>query len=215
MGFLDKLKIKMSISLFSLIVTNLIVLVLAIVQKWNFLTIFYVYFFQTIILWFFSVLKLLFKKNLIFVSPLDDYGRIRSETSEKLERFQIIRSHIKQQLTWFFVFAFFLFFIGELFKPPVFDHGMITGICLFFINHLFSFIYYLKKDNEEKKEQSAKDLTRILAYRFLVILATIWLIGFILKFIVKNDFSFNLVALIILFLLKTSVDVYFHDKEHK
>lgn len=215
MSSLDKLKIKMSISLFSLIVTNLFVIVLAIVQKWDFLTIFYVYFFQTIILWFFSVLKLFFKKNLIFISPLDDYGRIRSRSSEIFEKFRIIGMYVKQQITWFIVFAFYLFFIGKVFKPPIFDFGTITGICLFFINHLFSFIYYLKKDNAEKKEQLAQDLVKIIAYRFLVIHAIIWLIGFILKFIVKNDFSFNLVALIILFVLKTLVDVYFHDEEHK
>jgi hypothetical protein len=117
------------------------------------------------------------------------------------------------QLLWILFFATYFLFIYLLFNPPIFSGWVIVSLILFFINHLISFIYYLKKD--KNKEELAKNLIKITSYRIAVIHMTIWLTALFSHFISKTKFSFNLMALIILFILKTPVDIYFHNKEHQ
>jgi len=204
-----KYQFKTDITWISLILVNIITLALAIIQRWDVGTIFYIYLFQTIILWFFTILKLLFKKNISFIGAIDNTGQLISIESKSVAKFQVII----QQITWIFFYGFYFLCFWLLFKPPIFSFGIITVIILFFINHLISFIYYLKK--EANKEQLAQTLTKITGYRFVVIHMTIWLTGLFTHFISKTDFSFNLIALIVLFILKTPVDIYFHNKEHE
>ncbi len=202
-------QIKLDIPWISLILVNLITFVLAIIQKWDIGTIFYIYLFQTIILWFFTILKLLFKKNINFIGAVDNTGKLIPVESEDVAKFQVII----QQISWILFYGFYFLVFWLLFKAPIFSLGTITVIILFFINHLISFIYYLKKDTN--KEQLAQTLTKITGYRFVVIHTTIWLTGLFSHFISKTEFSFNLIALIILCILKTPVDIYFHNKEHQ
>jgi len=209
MNLVESFRLKWDVSLFSIIVTNIVVIILAIVQKWDVGTVFYIYLWQTIFLWFFTLLKLLFKKNISFIGAVNSEGQFIPIESEGLAKFQVIVG----QLTWVLFFGAYFLFIYLLFNPPILSIWMIIVLILFFINHLISFIYYFKKD--ENKEELAKDLIKITGYRIIVIHMTIWLSGLFLHFISKTGLSFNLVALILLLILKTPVDIYFHNKEHE
>ena len=204
-----KYQFKSDITWISLILVNIITLTLAIIQKWNVGTIFYIYLWQTIFLWFFVLLKLLFKRNISFIGSVDNTGQLIPIKSESLAKFQVVIG----QLTWILFFGAYFLFIYILFNPPIFNFWINITIIFFFINHLISFIYYLKKD--EEKEELAKDLIKITGYRIIVIHMTIWLTGLFLHSSSNTKFSFNLMALIVLFIFKTPVDIYFHNKEHE
>lgn len=204
-----KYQFKSDISWISLILVNIITLTLAIIQKWNVGTIFYIYLWQTIFLWFFVLLKLLFKKNISFIGAVDNTGQLIPIESESLSKFQVIIS----QFSWILFFGVYFLFIYLLFNPPIFNFWINITIISFFINHLISFIYYLKKN--EEKEELAKNLIKITGYRIIVIHMTIWLTGLFLYSSSNTKFSFNLMALIVLFIFKTPVDIYFHNKEHE
>lgn len=56
---------KLDISTLSLIFVNILTLILAIVQKWEIPTIFYIYLFQTIVILFFIFIKITLKKSTV------------------------------------------------------------------------------------------------------------------------------------------------------
>lgn len=127
-----------------LILTNLIIIALAIVQRWSIGNLLWSYLSQSIIIGFFNVIKILSLKN--FSTAGYKIGDKEAKPTKK----------IKWLSALFFVFhygGFHLIYILFLrnFLVLGFDKFLILKMSgLFFANHLFSFLYNLKSDHEMK-----------------------------------------------------------------
>lgn len=198
MSFLDKLKLKWDISLLSLIVTNLIVIILAIIQKWSVPILLAVYLAQTQIIGFFYFFKIIFKTNTITYGLKINQKTIKPTIANKLGLAVIY------YIGFYFVMKFVGFFLHFLNLPiPSFSQILMAfiGIVIFFINHLISFIVNFKIDSE--KEETIKELMIAPYLRIIPIIIVI-------------IFGFWINALSIVFLVfKTIVDVYSHNNIHK
>lgn len=178
---------KLDPSAISLIFVNILTLILAIAQNWDIATIFYIYLFQTIVILFFIFIKITIKKMFCF--------------GETWTFFLVL-------IVFIIFYSSFLFFI---FGIPTFNFFIFLNAGLFFINHLFSFIYNFKKDS--KKKELAKVLIKKITYRLLVIHSTI-VFSFFLVLTFKKSVAFIL-SIIVFFIIKIPADVYFHNKEHQ
>ncbi len=198
MSFLDNLKLKWDLSLISLIVTNLIVIVLAIIQKWDFPILFNVYFAQTQIIGFFYFFKIIFKKNTITYGLTINRKTIEPTITNKLGL------AVFYYIGFFFVIHIFNFFIRFVNTPNLDFSKMLfafLGILIFFINHLISFIVNFKTDSE--KEETIKELM-ITPYLRTTPMIVVFLFGLWLN-----------VLLILFLILKILVDIYSHNYIHK
>jgi len=198
MSFSENLKLKWDLSLLSLIVTNLIVIVLAIVQKWSAPIVLAVYFAQTQIIGFFYFFKIIFKKNTITYGLTINRKTIEPTITNKLG------------LAIFYYFCFYLvmriltFFIRFI-SPSNLDFSKLLfaflGVAIFFINHLISFLINFKIDSE--KEETIKELMITPYLRtipmFIIVLFGLWLNVLLIGFLI----------------LKTIVDIYSHNYMHK
>lgn len=178
---------KLDPSTISLIFVNIITLILAIIQNWEITTIFYIYLFQTIVILFFLFIKFSITKRLCF--------------SETWTFFVML-------IIFIIFYCSFLFFI---FGIPKLNFFIFLNAGLFFINHLFSFIYNFKKDS--KKKELAKVLIKKITCRLLVMHSAI-VFSFFLVFTFKKSIGFIL-SIIVFFIIKIPADVYYHNKEHQ
>lgn len=188
----------MNLSIISLIVSNLIIIILAVIQKWDISTVLWVYWMQSIIIGFFQFLRIL---------------SLRNFSTEKF----IINGHpalptpkTKTFTAFFFAFhyGFFHFiyaiFLFNLFKSDhPFDFGyLLLGGLVFFINHLFS--YFQNRIIDEQKIQNIGTLmftpyTRIVPMHLIIIFGAI----------------LGQSTLIVFLLLKTIADLVMHIVKHK
>lgn len=188
-------KIKWDSSLYFLIVTNLIVIFLAVIQRWNFPILFIIYWSQSVIIGLFNFIKILNLKNLKTQNIILNGGNLR-------------KARINGAIFFLFLFGFlhyiYLLFILHNLKPYFTSiFFIILSIGLFFINHLFSFIKNFKHDIEKKQ-----NLDRFVLLPFVrtIPIHLIIFFGFIL---VDNG------GIVIFLLLKTIVDVIMHNWEHR
>ncbi len=211
----EKYKLNFDLSTWSLIIINLLTIVLAITEKWEIRYVFWIYFFQNLILGFFTFLKLIILKN-YRKKDFNINGKIVEPTLK-----------IKLILASFFIGTYLLFhlvyyliiyfFIKDLsFSLTILGLIWIPTL-LFLINHLFSFLY--NYENDSKREKSFNETifntfkraigmhVIILFSAFISNLATEW--GFRKYFIV-----YSLIYIIFFMIIKTIVDVKMHQKEH-
>ena len=185
-------------SLLFLIFTNIIIIIIALVENWDAFEILFIYWCQSIIIGFFNVIKIL------------TYGagdNNRSYFSEKI--FSSI----------FFIFHYGMFHAGYLFFLYFLSDGRISisiffnnfyfssMILLLFINHMFSFVY-----NKYILKEKQKDIGTIFFQPYARIIPmhlTIILGGFFLLMDIPQ------ITLVIFLILKTAVDVMMHIKVHK
>lgn len=135
-------RIRQDPSSWTLILTNLITLILAIIQKWNIGDLLWIYLIQSIIIGFFNVVKILSLKNFSATGYI--IGDKEAKPTKKTKTFSAL----------FFAFHYGLFhLIYALFLRDFltleFDKFLILKMStLFFVNHLFSFFYNLKNDQK-------------------------------------------------------------------
>lgn len=198
MNLAENLKLKWDLSLISLIVTNIIVIVLAIVQKWSAPIVLAVYFAQTQIIGFFYFFKIIFKQHTITYGLKINQKIIKPTIANKL------RLAVIYYIGFYFVMQFVSFFLRFLNLPvPNISQILVAfiGVAIFFINHLISFIINFKTDSE--KEETIKELMIAPYLRIIPIFVVLF-------------FGLWVNALLIVFLiLKTIVDVYSHNYIHK
>jgi hypothetical protein len=200
---------KLDLSVISLILVNVITLILANIQKWDLKTIFYVYLFQTIFILFFVCIKLLLKRNICFVYIFNKYDKKTAVVDpSKNTKMVVIFTFL---LMCGIAISVYFSFLVIMFGFPKLNFLMFIPVGLFFLNHLFSFIYNFKKDS--KKEELAIVLIKKTIYRFLVIHFTVVCSWF---FIFTFEKSVAIIlSLILFFILKIPADIYFHNKEHQ
>jgi len=200
MSFLEKLKLRWDLSLFSLVITNIIVIVIAIIQKWDFPILFSVYIAQTQIIAFFYFFKIIFKKNTITYGLTINKKTINPTITNKLILALLYYGGFYLVMRIVYFFAQFLSFT----VPGLNLSKMATafvGIVIFFINHLISFIVNFKIDSE--KEETLKELM-IAPYLRIIPIIIICFFGILLNFLS-----------IIFLILKAIVDIYSHNYIHQ
>lgn len=194
----------MNLSTISLLISNLIVITLAIVQKWDISTVLWVYWMQSIIIGFFQFLRILslkkfstenFKINNQSVSPT-------TQTKTFTAFFFVFHYGF-----FHFIYAIFLFnFFSN--QPLDFTYLFLGGL-IFFLNHFFSY-QHNKVIDEQKTLPAGRQVQNIGTLMFAPY-ARIVPMHLIIVFGAILDQS----ILVIFLLLKTLVDLIMHTFKHK
>jgi len=224
----------------SLILSNLIVLFLALWFNWSFLLLLVSYFWQTIIISFFHDLKVnFFNKNLLFagkknLSELNpEWVKIQMDQNKKNKLVnEVIKNGIignRYELTTY-IYGF-VFFIGTLilfsliislassvavnlniqfFETPAVFWPFIFSLFIFLLNHLFSFICYLKAEKQTYAGEVAKLVARINTLAFVFVFGVM-----IFSFFFWFGLVLNPILIILFSALKTFFDVKAHLQEHE
>lgn len=182
----------------SLALSNLLTLVLAIVEDWPLKTLMYIYCWQNVIIGFFNCFRLL-KFGEFIVAP-----RLRAP----------VPSWVKFFLPAFFAVHYGLFqfgyfqFIGRINRLDM--SWVWLSIALFFGHHFFSFMKHSRREIE------GKDIMSLMIFPYFRIVPmhlTIIFGGFVMM-LFKGNFMVDRCVLAFFLLLKTDVDLKMHQVEH-
>lgn len=188
----------MNPSIISLLISNLIVIFLAVIQRWEVSTVFWVYWMQSIIIGFFQFLKILSLK------------KFSTENFTINNKPALPTSQTKIFTAFFFVFhygffhllyAIFLFNFFQFNQPLDFKY-LFTGGLIFFLNHAFSF--YQNRIIDEQRLQNIGTLM-FTPYARIIPMHLIIIFGALL----------GQSALMVFLILKTLVDILMHTIKHK
>lgn len=211
---------KKIIPLFFLIMANIIPIFGVMFYDWKFAPILILYWLETIVIIFYTALKIYFFPGYVKVvlaqPTLDDQVII---PRKKAQEFQSVVNKFQNRfkLTWiiFFLLGFGIyialtgFFIFYLIPEHHFGNGIWAALTALFISHGISFYYdYLGK--EEYKKVSPKEFMFALEKRFFIILFVIIIGGF-----VYNSFGNPWPALILMVFLKIFFEIKSWYIEHE
>ncbi|MDP3973751.1 MAG: DUF6498-containing protein [Candidatus Daviesbacteria bacterium] len=184
-------------SVISLLFSNILVVILAVVQKWEISTVLWVYWMQSIIIGFFQFIRILSLKNFSTENFTVNNNPVSPTTQTKTFT------------AFFFIFhyGFFHFlytvFLFNFFTTSTLDFKyLFAGGSIFFINHLFSF--YHNRMIDQQKVQNIGQLmfspyVRIIPMHLIIIFGAI----------------LGQSALFVFLLLKTLADLLMHVVKHK
>lgn len=187
----------MNLSLISLLLSNFLVIALAIIQGWEATTVLWIYWMQSVIIGFFQFSRILSLKKFSTENFKINGQPAQPTTSTKLSTAFFFAFHYG---FFHFIYAIFLFnfFTNQLLN---FSYLFIGGF-IFFLNHLYSF--YHNKIADEQKTQNIGTLM-FSPYARIVPMHLIIIFG---AFLGQS-------ALIIFLLLKTIVDLIMHTFKHR
>ena len=176
-----------------LILSNIIMICFAILEHWDIVTIMFIYWCQSVIIGIFTFFKMLNLKN----PPV--LNRVGTAF------FFLIHYGA-------FHFGYFTFLLANPFhivdsNASFFDISVLAIIIVFFVNHLYSFLYYRKKD--VNKEQN---INKIMFFPYIRIIPMHLTIIFGSVFITSGT---PYLTLLLFLLLKTGADVAMHLVEHR
>ncbi len=196
----------LDLSLFFLLLSNILTIVFAIIENWSLLTIMWIYLFQSIIIGFFNFLRMLSLKEFS-----TNNLKINNELVEptKTTKYKTAFFFLVHYGFFHLVYAIFLIALsikrnietGNISIQPSIPILISTGI--FFMNHLFSYVYNYKKDSAKKKNIGA---LMFFPYARIIPMHLIIVFGL---FIIQTKG-----ALLFFLILKTIADVIMHQAEH-
>jgi len=190
-----------------LILSNLIMIFFAIFENWNLLTIMFIYWCQSVIIGVFTFFKILSLKNFSTDEINSSLNITMSTTRSKVVSAFFFLFHYSG-----FHFGYFFFLIANPFYNSS-SQASFTGITvlivvvIFFINHLFSFLYNRKKDAKKKR-----NIRKIMMFPYIRIIPMHLTIIFGSYFIMTGAPQISLIFFLI---LKIIADVAMHVIEHK
>ena len=182
----------------SLLTSNIIVIILAIVQKWEISTVLWVYWMQSIIIGFFQFLRILFLKKFSTENFIINNKPVLPTPNTKIFTAFFFMFHYG---FFHFLYAIFLFNFFRSSQSFNFAYLFLGGF-IFFLNHAFSF--YQNRTIDQQKTQNIGILmfspyARIIPMHLIIILGAI----------------FAQFALIPFLILKTLTDLIMHIIKHK
>lgn len=201
------------LSTYSLILSNLIVLIFALIQQWNILYILWIYLGQNFIIGFFAFLKILSIKKFRTDGVKINNTNLKPTNDSKTKAGLFFLFHYGG---FNLVYTFFLLFFSGLalyeklggitVNPFVLAANsdinyLLISWGIFFINHLFSFVYNYKSDIN-----SNKNLGEMMIFPYIRI--------FPLHLLMFIGGIFGSILVTFMF-LKTIADVSMHNIEHK
>ncbi|MBX4198404.1 hypothetical protein KW782_03665 [Candidatus Parcubacteria bacterium] len=134
-------------STLSLILSNILTIVLAIVQNWDFLTTLLVYWSQSVIIGFFCYLRMRSLKNFTTEGLTFNGIPVPEGTSSRNMVASFFAFHYGIfHILYFFFISFFAYLGAEIDMKHV---GI--GALIFFLNHLYSYLYNRRKVSTKKE----------------------------------------------------------------
>lgn len=198
---------------YSLLISNIVVIIFSILEKISLMEIIFIFYFQSIAIGIFMSIRILKYKGTVKEFDLPGDNLKGNYKGQKLALFFIF-------LIQFFFFHFvYLFFIGF---PSIELMILIAPyISLFFISHLFSYMYF---DKYKKEVLSVKKIQSIALNRALPIHVFIIFFGFIsglLYLILEevaglglNESIYSSIGIIFFLIIKTVTDLNSHIVQH-
>src|SRR3989344_2042680 len=187
-----------------LVLANLAVIAMALWLNWNLLDLLWVYWWQSVIIGFFTFFKILSLKD--FSTKGLTFSAYVGTNRKEIK----LGKGANVFVAFFFAFHYgffhivYAFFLGSLpFGISANFSYVAFAALLFFITHLFSFLYYMKRP---KKRQNI-GMMMFVPYKRIVPMHLTIIAGGLL--------AAGTVLLVIFFLLKTAVDVAMHSIEHE
>lgn len=184
-------------SVISLLFSNILIIILAIVQRWEITTILWTYWEQSIIIGFFNFLRILSLKNFSTENfTINNHPALPTPQTKVFTAFFFVLHYGFFHL----IYAIFLFQFFSSGQTLDLNYLFLGGL-IFFLNHLFS--YWHNKKIDEQKTQNIGQLmlapyTRIIPMHLIIILGA---------FIGQS-------TLLIFLLLKSTVDILMHAAKH-
>lgn len=183
----------------SLILTNILVIVIAIVDKWSVSTLVMTYWFQSIIIGLFQAKKMMDLKT-FSTKDVEINGRPVAGPSKGIKRF----------IVGFFIFHYgffhliYLIFLKDFIGQNPEQMSVLIGAAVFFVNHWLS--YRSNREQDAAKTQNIGAMmfypyARIIPMHLFILFGGLWIGG-----------TFSLIFFLI---LKTAADVIMHLYEHK
>lgn len=183
----------------SLILTNILVIAIAIVEKWSASTLVMTYWFQSIIIGLFQAKKMMDLKT-FSTKGLQIYGRPVAGPTKDVKRF-VVGFFIFHY--GFFHLIYLIFLKGFVGQNPD-QMSVLLGAAVFFVNHWLSY-----RSNHEQDAMKTQNIgammfypyARIVPMHFFILFGGLWIGG--------------IFSLILFLILKTAADVLMHLYEHK
>lgn len=187
----------MNLSLISLLISNIIVIILAIVQGWEVSTVLWVYWMQSIIIGFFQFLKILSLKKFS-----TENFKINNQPASPTTQTKTFTAFFFLFHYGFFHFIYAIFLFNFFTNQPLDFTYLFLGGFIFFLNHLFS--YQHNKVADDQKLQNIGQLM-FLPYVRIIPMHLVIIFG---AFIGQS-------ALVIFLLFKTLADLVMHTFKHE
>lgn len=183
-------------SFLSLLVSNLLVIFLAVFENWDTATVLWVYWIQSIIIGFFQFFRILSLKQFSTEKFTINNQPVQPTQATKVTTALFFAFHYG---FFHLIYAIFLF---TLFTKQLLDRMyLFTGGGIFFINHFFSY-----RHNKRLDEQKVQRIGTLMfaPYKRIIPMHIIIVLGGIL----------GQGALIVFLLLKTATDLVLHTMKH-
>ena len=204
--------------LFSLLSANLITIALAIVLNWDAGSIIFIYWVQSVIIGIFTVASIIGADTMAIKADMDARHRDRNEDIVLDPR--RVRKHQYILAVMFFIhygifhLAYYDFIInsGMFGLVPVTNPGIWLSCGIFFANHLYSFLYYRKR--ERRGEEYVNDTFIGPYFRIVPMHLTILFGAFLIAVLWILGIESTLPILVVFLLLKTATDLTMHILKH-
>jgi hypothetical protein len=207
-------------SSWSLLISNILVLIIAIIEGWTLYSILWTYWYQSMIIGVFYAIKLSRIRTFPseWIKDMKEKGTKNKDgspiTDAKLRKYSLIFP-IFFIIHYGFFHLVYAIFLG--FSFGLGEKGILPSIGIFILNHAFSFFYNFRQDIAQEKDAARAFLKapyeRVLPLHIFIIFGTIISIPF---FIFGKDYMvlLNIVLVTFFGLLKAFVDLILHAREH-
>ena len=185
-------------SFISLLISNVAVIILAVIEKWDAATILWVYWMQSVIIGFFQFVRILSLKKF----STEKFTVNNQPVLPTVQTKKTVAVFFAFHYGFFhFIYAIFLFNIFKI-SQPVDGMFFFLGSSMFFLNHFFSY-----RHNRIIDELKIQNIGQIMfaPYVRIVPMHVIIIFGFFL----------GQSTLIVFLLLKTIADLFLHTVKHK
>ena len=187
-------------SLTLLLLSNLLTLVLAVVQEWDVRVLMWIYWAQSVIIGYFNVHRILALENFTTSGFMINDKPVKRTAAGKRQTALLFAMHYGIFHLGYMVFLVTLSGVQSGF--PLFS--MLVCILAFYLNHRFSYHY-----NRERDLAGIPNIGNLMAYPYVRIVPMHLMIV-----IGSNFLGHNSIALVFFLLLKTAADVAMHVIEH-
>lgn len=189
-GFLDS-------STTGLLVSNIIVIILALVQRWDITTVLWVYWMQSFIIGFFQFLRILSLKTFSTKNFTINNQPAQPTSQTKLYTAFFFLLHYG---FFHFIYAIFIFNFFKSHKPFDFTYLFLGGL-VFFVNHTFSYLH-----NKIQDEKQIQNIGKLMFFPYIRIVP--------MHIIIVTGMILGQSTLYIFLVLKTVVDIVSHSIKH-
>lgn len=181
----------------SLLLSNFIVIILAVTQNWDVSTLLWIYWIQSIIIGFFQFLKILSLKQFS-----TENFTINNQPAQPTINTKLFTAFFFLFHYGFFHFIYAIFLASVVAKAPENLLSILIGSAIFFLNHLYSFVH--NKINDQKLTPNIGKIM-FSPYARIIPMHLVIIVGALLT---------NQVLLVAFLLLKTVIDLLTHIFKH-